>query len=527
MIIYANRENDSRITNQIFENQTYLVDFEDAESSQIKNEIAKSKLSEFISWHEGNKIGELKITNYIGNIYLFGKTLNVKSNKFLQKEDGNVQFKIILDEIIFLSKNIIYSYNSPSFAIREINHDDNEPNNLLVFNYLKNLIVNKELRNKLESNIRQIIKYPTFKYTYIYKEENLEKCKNIDDKSLNLITYKMNDCVLLGDTHSHMLDLPLTHFLSKGDEQFFFPSKIWNKTYELCYDTPENRFIKYFIEFIYSTVHQFFISNKLPESIKNEIDEILHFCRRILNMSFFRNVGRMQILPTHSPALLNRQGYKDIFAHYRNCRLGIQYIIQDFQISSMSIDLKKISDLYEYWVFINIARAFLGEEVFLEQNKSLDLDNNISYNTCMKNDVISIYYNLTESKTRDTSYSVTFRPDITVVYNVNGKEFKFIFDAKYRINKIDEETSNAKNDDIYKMHAYVDAIKNVEFAFVVYPGTKFYFYEKNSSTSKKTNIDEIETFKGVGAIPLTPGVDGQYNQLEYLAVKLNEYLMNL
>ncbi|WP_025069417.1 hypothetical protein [Bacteroides propionicifaciens] len=192
MIIYCGKK---EVGDEIIENKTYLVDFEDASPSQIRDEISRAKLSEFILWHEGNKIGDLKITNYIGNIYFFGKTINVKSNKFLKEDTGYTQFKTILDEIVFFSKNIIYSHSSPSFVVRNKDQEDNEPNNLLVFNYLKNLILNENLRIKLESNIRDIIKYSSFKYTYIYKKENLERCKNIDEKSFNLITSKMSDYV--------------------------------------------------------------------------------------------------------------------------------------------------------------------------------------------------------------------------------------------------------------------------------------------------------------------------------------------
>lgn len=526
MVIYTDRERSKKADLNIVENQTYIIDFEDANLEQIEAEIKGSKLSDFISWHPGNKIGVLKIINYIGNIYIFGKTINVRSNKFLNEYSGDVQFKKILDEIILLSNNIIFSYNSPSFAIREKNQEDNNPTNFLVFNYLKNLIINTELRKRLESNISRILRYPTFKYKHFYRKENIQKCHRIDSMSLNLMTYKVNEYISIEAEHDHLLSLSLTNLLSSSSGQKYFPKQGLNKTSELYYDTPENRFVKYFFEFIYSTVHKFHMNNATTSTV-DEINEILHFCRRILNNKFFKNIGRMQILPTNSPALLNRLGYKEIFAHYRDCRLGVKYIIQDFELELMSIDLKKISDLYEYWVFINITKAFLGQDIFIEQISTLDIDNNIQYKTCMRSGIVSIYYNLTESRAKNTSYSVTFRPDITVIYNKDGREFKFIFDAKYKINQINDDIINAKNEDLYKMHAYMDAINNVELAFVIYPGSEFYFYEKNINTPKRTNIDEIELFKGVGAIPLAPGKSEQLNQLEYLALKLREYIDHL
>ena len=70
-------------------------------------EIKKSKLSQFINWQPGNRYATLNIINFIGNIYLFGFTYDVKSQKFLTHLTGAEQFQTILSDIQNLSKNII------------------------------------------------------------------------------------------------------------------------------------------------------------------------------------------------------------------------------------------------------------------------------------------------------------------------------------------------------------------------------------------------------------------------------------
>lgn len=92
-----------------------------------------------------------------------------------------------------------------------------------------------------------------------------------------------------------------------------------------------------------------------------------------------------------------------------------------------------------------------------------------------------------------SSYSsFKLRPDIMICQGSR----KLILDAKY---KIDKNKDNAKSDDIIKMHAYRDAINNVWAAYALYPG------QKADKLEKYSYFGEADaSYKGVGAIPLTP-----------------------
>ncbi len=225
----------------------------------------------------------------------------------------------------------------------------------------------------------------------------------------------------------------------------------------------------------------------------------------------------MRMIPTSSTVLQSRAGYKDILSHYTCSRFGIKHIFEDFEQEAMSIDLKRISDLYEYWVFYKIAIAFLGEEIIIEQQDIVLKNGDVSYGVCFRDESISVYYNWTESRSRKSAYSVTLRPDTTVVVKKEDKVLKFLFDAKYKVRNKDTEEGmerHVKSEDIYKMHTYLDAIENCVFAIAVYPGSEFYFYERDIKYSVRRDIESIDSFEGVGALPLVPDdaeLDKQFN----------------
>ena len=99
------------------------------------------------------------------------------------------------------------------------------------------------------------------------------------------------------------------------------------------------------------------------------------------------------------------------------------------------------------------------------------------------------------------------RPDITVQNKTTG--ILFHFDAKYRINSYvgsdDLEHKTFKNDDVNKMHAYLDAIYHSDSAIVLYPGTKFKFFVNSKPSKVVEDLKSDFDLKGVGALPLIPG----------------------
>lgn len=281
--------------------------------------------------------------------------------------------------------------------------------------------------------------------------------------------------------------------------------------------------MKFFFEYIESITYQLNRIKNLPENVFKETEDVLSFCHRTLRNPFFKGIGKMQTIPINSTVLQSRAGYKDILDHFTRSRFGVKHIFDEFIQESMSIDLKRISDLYEYWVFYQIAIAFLGNDIIIEQQDVVLKDGNVSYGICFKKDNIAVYYNYTESRSRNTAYSVSLRPDTMVEIKKDNKSIKLIFDAKYKVkNKLTEEgiERHITSEDIYKMHTYLDAINNSLFAIAVYPGTEFYFYERNYKLPLRQNIEDIESFNGVGAIPLIPNDQDSLLKFNNFVVRL-------
>ena len=111
MKIYNDYRRKEKVENILYENQEYFIDFNNLKPEEISLEIKSSKLESFINWQFGKRIATLKIINFIGNVYFFKNTYDVRSRKFLTHLSGVKQFQTILNDIQELSKNIIYSYN--------------------------------------------------------------------------------------------------------------------------------------------------------------------------------------------------------------------------------------------------------------------------------------------------------------------------------------------------------------------------------------------------------------------------------
>ena len=518
MKIYTDSARKLLADQHLYENALYYIDFEDADENTISNEISKSKLSKFISWQNGNKYATLKITNFIGNIYFFGHTYDVKSQKFLHNLKGTEQFQSILDEIQNLSKNVIFTYHSPSFSIRQTDYSDSAPSLLLIFNYFKNITLDWPIVTNLKTEFEKILRNPHFKYATDYQTDKIEKMKKVNHKVLKSLVSNNKHYVKLSEEHNHLLNLPIVDLISQNSTERYFPTKVLMQKKHLSYDTDENRFIKFFFEYIENIAFRIGQVKALPKDVLIEKEKLIAFTRSILQQPFFENVGPIRSIPRNSTVLQSRAGYKDIFSHFTQSRFGIKHCFDDFKQQAMSINLKRISEIYEYWVFYKIALALLGEDITVEQQKAVLKDGELVYSVCFKHDNIKVYYNWTASRNRETAYSVTLRPDVAVCIETPEKTINLLFDAKYKVvpkPKSDQTIEySVKSEDIQKMHTYLDAIKNSEFAIVVYPGDEFKFYEKDINKPVRKNIIFVENFKGVGALPLVPGntiLEQQFN----------------
>ncbi|MGW8179752.1 MAG: nuclease domain-containing protein [bacterium] len=113
------------------------------------------------------------------------------------------------------------------------------------------------------------------------------------------------------------------------------------------------------------------------------------------------------------------------------------------------------------------------------------------------------------------------RPDISIVVPDGPNAGLHLLDAKFKLQKLDstmkveddpevepeERQGTFKRADLYKMHAYRDAIPQARSVWVLYPGTQMRFFSVTGEITESPNELPSE-LKGVGAIPLTPSKYG-------------------
>jgi hypothetical protein len=329
-------------------------------------------------------------------------------------------------------------------------------------------------------------------------------------------------------------------------------------------DTPENRFVKH----VFLTFEDFLtrfenslggLRNAAEKRFVRRISELREILLNALNHELFKSVGRMDRLPTGSPVLHRKAGYRQILESWSRFQAGAQLNWSGGD-DVYSAGKKDIASLYEYWLFFLILRLFREKfsvnsnamaSLFRKSNNGMDLLLKGGRESILEGGVVRygrklrvrFAYNLTQGadnqRKRAGSWTRQMRPDYTLSFwpeefDVGEAEAQELavhihFDAKYRVDNITELFGNADEDlthekyqqrsgnykraDLLKMHAYRDAIRRSEGAYVLYPGAE-------DDLTDFRGFHEI--LPGLGAFSISPGPEGEGRGLRELAVFFDE-----
>jgi len=242
----------------------------------------------------------------------------------------------------------------------------------------------------------------------------------------------------------------------------------------------------------------------------------------------WREVGRLRMMQSGSMVLQRQEGYRQLFRFHALLQLLGRY---DYALPALDdlLELKDTATLYEYWCFFQVKQVLDGF-LRLRQVTSLVKEDGLSQSLqelCLtyhgdSGDITLCFkrkfsgsngYDFSGSKGSDQSlvptsycvnesYSFGFEPDIAIGF----AERWLLLDAKNKGENgfYGEEDENGiigkfKDEDIYKMHTYRDALTEAVGAFILYPGNKSAFYPAQADGF---------FFTGVGALSLRPGLDG-------------------
>jgi len=511
------------------------LDTSDLDSSRLKRlKIIKKRQKAPGSNEERYTIN---FRNYVGTSEILGNKILVESEKL-----GADGFEKMLAQITEIVAGLPFDFNSPTYESFEMAVE--MPRTVLYhcFNYLRYIMQEAVGQERLSTCILTIL---------LSMKRELERRV----VSESIMTGKMDPATIdtLAQTPSNLIqvkhgssayDLPLVQSLTYAGKRYI-PRQIKIQRSYTTVDTPENRFVKYFLERCNDVVLHFrdvLTSEKNQyvdyPSLREDCDKMSKELSYYLSFPVLRDVGPMRILPMGSTTLQKRGGYREIFGHFSRMNLGAKFPISSDDLRAI-IEDKDIARLYEYWCFFKVAgiiKDILGEgqvatrplEEITEKGVHLRQGPSIEWNG---QSTVNLSYNRHfPAKTQKQSYSLGLRPDIVLML---GSSI-YLFDAKFKIvtlgkqsdeeiddiEKEEDTSSTFVNGDVYKMHTYRDAIQGVRAAFVLYPGYQedFRFYEAEGHTpTERTRIEEMGDVSGVGAVALRPPTLGDKTLMDLLS----------
>ena len=483
--------------------------------------------------------------------------IEVQSSKIDYLDKENLQnklgqfrseYQLMLEEIVEHSMDLIMQYNVPieqtyESGVEQIS--DKEVYQRFIF--VRSLFKNQEF----EEAVQKIISNPATKW-----ETELE---SRDVRSVRRFTPK-NIRELVSGANRMNLSSPIGNLTS-------IPTKISSNRKVESVDTPENRFIKHiltsFQDFCESILPKLTKAKLTRES--EEVQSFSQRLDNLLNQPFFREINRPNSLKLNSPVLQRRSGYRELLRAWLRFHVTAQ-LSWNFENDDnlFSGGKKDIASLYEYWVFFVLFNTLTkkygdyskkspkdwveglivsdsnGLGLTLQEGKTRAFE--FEYTQGKRPLSIKFYYNrcfpggkIYGQDKKAGSYSKSFRPDYTLsiwpseLKDTEAEEKESIvhihFDAKYKVDysffkedkpKDEEEASEIiettekeerqghyKNVDLYKMHAYKDAIRRSGGAYILYPGTL-------NEDPPFRGFHEI--IPGVGAFAVRPSNEGEASE---------------
>ena len=491
--------------NILLESHNYIIDISEFSDNEVKHWIERERLEKHLHYIPNNNFATLKLTNVVGNVNLFGKTVDVRSTKLYDGYEGNEQFKKLVEELNQIYSQLSYSYTGVSSIKREIDRESFNPSDLERFDYFYKFTFNFPFGYNLDSLMNQVLSSPN-KKTISYNEEvHISNSKHVSKRYFQNIG-KTQHFSEIAEGHS-LFDSPLVNRIRKHLTKSLLPMDVLDVKKKESYDTAENKFIKFFLNEIKSICLRLTQSNN-DNVFQKKIEELKNVVDSFLFQPFFKEIGRLYYMPDSSSVLLNKVGYREIYYHFVQSQFGFTSIVDELINTSMKSGLKDIATLYEIWTFFELGKRVFKDKEIAQQFSNRGFKNgDIIQGISWSNTDVELKYNYSYSRRNNSSYSLSLRPDISLKVGST----LYLFDAKYKFSSVRNREENeeilriVKSEDIYKMHAYLDAIEGAVLSVALYPGNTFVFYNRQDKTIAKS-VSETN-FEGVGAIPLSPNLN--------------------
>ncbi|MFE1628651.1 DUF2357 domain-containing protein [Brevibacillus reuszeri] len=337
--------------------------------------------------------------------------------------------------------------------------------------------------------------------------------------------------------HPHLLIEDHKNGLLRIQDKMYRPSLLKENRRIIDYDTTENRFVRWMLLKIVAKLKEIRLHFEMSVRNRDEVflqklDRMVEQIRGVLQLDFLATATEMNQLSV-TLVLQMAPGYREIYKAYLTLMKGLT--IQG-ELSKLS--MKDLAQLYEYWCFLKLNQILSKKYKLLKQdivkiNKRglfVTLDRSQSarmvYENPANNERFTLYYNTLPSEDKRKVPTLSQRPDsvLTLKKSDSQQEFKYVFDAKYRLNPAYEGTSyyqkyrfpGPEEDDINTMHRYRDAIVYLDSTTLEYErsmyGAYVLFPFPDEELFRKHQFYKSIELINIGAFPFLPGATSLLEQ---------------
>ncbi|MGB6143426.1 MAG: DUF2357 domain-containing protein [Rhodanobacter sp.] len=489
------------------ENADYILTFAQECSLQLRQQIEGAG-GEMLSPDSAM----LGFRNFVGTSFVAGVNVQVTSTKISAEGVSR-----LLEQISELGSALVFAHGSPTRFSAEGYRTETSPVPYHQLQFLRKSMLESAPGWRLQDWLSVIERGPTRRFEQERPVVPIDRVRRMDQRAMLSIFHRL-DRISPVPAGSMLESSRLADALKFGEPPaLHFPNRVAAPRGRLSFDTPENRFVRHVLETCLALIYRFVDHPKLHKRLRADCRTMLAMLEQVATQPFIFEATRLTGFSAPSQALTKGEGYREVFGFWMRLQEHVS-MPSDPAITQRLLEGRDIALLYEYWVFLKVLESVVSitgaspsappHIVRDDFGESLAVD--VPLNVASH---ITVRFNPTFTRTRGTAYSTPLRPDVILTVG----ESKYAFDAKYRLDRLNSDENEAdsgatyKRADLYKMHAYRDAIHSLKAAFVVYPGSEFIFFDRARGSIREDS--DVRKADGVGAIPLRPSDENPVDSL--------------